>query len=274
MKSVIHWKKLAKQRDVFLQKCSIDDINSEIEKTQRHFNSLLQENVILWQNHNEKAVRRATLDVEIARLKTEVENIERQGKQMLENRGWISKLADELSWNPWPPEYHQLLQKRYDLTSLIVDIERSRPYCINPRNSNQDLLAMQDRAIRKLNRLKEKKIVEQGKKQEKQEKLTHLKAVAASAMGRTRDFAVAMRPQIKKSQHCPYCDILLQAEDCHLDHIYPVSKGGHSTIENMVFVCVRCNQKKKHMTLNQFIGKFHLNRDRILAKLQELDKAY
>ena len=41
---------------------------------------------------------------------------------------------------------------------------------------------------------------------------------------------------------CRYCGS--SAGPFHLDHVYPVSKGGETSIDNMVTSCKRCNLKK------------------------------
>lgn len=44
---------------------------------------------------------------------------------------------------------------------------------------------------------------------------------------------------------CRYCGLELEyAEDIHFDHVYPWSKGGETTVENLVVSCETCNRKK------------------------------
>ena len=95
------------------------------------------------------------------------------------------------------------------------------------------------------------------KDQEKKEKLDTLKAKAAASDKEARQLANAIKKQLANQirilKVCPYCGEDLQLESAHADHIYPVSKGGHSTNKNMVYVCAGCNMKKKNHTLSQFI---------------------
>jgi 5-methylcytosine-specific restriction endonuclease McrA len=60
----------------------------------------------------------------------------------------------------------------------------------------------------------------------------------------------------------------------HVDHIYPISKGGHSVETNMVKVCGDCNLKKGSLTLREFIAKYKLDRDAIERRLDELGKKF
>ena len=51
---------------------------------------------------------------------------------------------------------------------------------------------------------------------------------------------------------CKYCatDLrTLKKSDVHLDHVYPLSKGGIHSITNVVWSCAPCNQKKTNKIL-------------------------
>ena len=45
---------------------------------------------------------------------------------------------------------------------------------------------------------------------------------------------------------CRYCG--QRAMTLHLDHVVPVSQGGHSTVANLVTTCAECNLKKAGLT--------------------------
>lgn len=53
---------------------------------------------------------------------------------------------------------------------------------------------------------------------------------------------------------CWYCGISLKANQLHLDHIQPLSKGGEDTIYNIALSCVSCNRAKWDLTLEQFFA--------------------
>ena len=48
---------------------------------------------------------------------------------------------------------------------------------------------------------------------------------------------------------CGYCGDKLRRDDCTIDHIIPVSKGGKSTWENQITCCAKMNRKKADKTL-------------------------
>jgi 5-methylcytosine-specific restriction endonuclease McrA len=60
----------------------------------------------------------------------------------------------------------------------------------------------------------------------------------------------------------------------HADHIYPVSRGGMSTLGNMVFICVTCNIGKGDKTLREFILIRGLNRAEVERRLESLGKRF
>lgn len=106
----------------------------------------------------------------------------------------------------------------------------------------------------------------------KTQKIDEIQGLAAKAKGQSRQRANKLKKGIRNNEYCPYCgDLILES---HVDHIYPIAKGGTSTINNMVRVCSSCNLRKKDMTLNQFIKKYKLDREQIESDLDLLDKIY
>lgn len=98
------------------------------------------------------------------------------------------------------------------------------------------------------------------------------RAVLARAEQKSRQLASTIKGNLKINIKCPYCGE--QIDNGHVDHIYPVIKGGLSTPENMVYVCAGCNRKKSDFTLVQFICTFGYDRSFIENNLNELGKDY
>jgi 5-methylcytosine-specific restriction endonuclease McrA len=88
-----------------------------------------------------------------------------------------------------------------------------------------------------------------------------------------RKIGDTVKRKIVTTMHCPYCTTLMN-DGGHVDHIYPISKGGHSVETNMVKVCGDCNLKKGSLTLREFIAKYKLDRDAIERRLDELGKKF
>lgn len=82
-----------------------------------------------------------------------------------------------------------------------------------------------------------------------------------------------LRRLLPRNHPCPYCGGPLGSSP-HADHIHPIKKGGRSTFANMVMVCDECNGKKGNLTLQQFIRKCMLDRDRIERALLNLGKEF
>jgi hypothetical protein len=102
-------------------------------------------------------------------------------------------------------------------------------------------------------------------------------AAAAAHFGTTRQLAEKIKGdlegQLAVTKDCPYCGLPL-GDSIHADHIYPVSKGGLSTIENMVLICDQCNLKKGSKTLRQFIAACNLDGKRVELVLESLGKHF
>jgi len=103
------------------------------------------------------------------------------------------------------------------------------------------------------------------------------KAHSYAYQEKTRELAEEVKREIKsqlrKFKVCPYCEGDL-GDVPHADHIYPVSKGGLSTKENMVYICQSCNSSKSDKTLNVFIKSKGFDRDKVEGNLDLLGKDY
>ena len=116
-------------------------------------------------------------------------------------------------------------------------------------------------------------------KQRKKE-LDELKARSANNEAETRKIAETFKRkyplsrQLEKLTDCPYCSNLLDTKKAHLEHIYPVSKGGKSSSKNLVWICSTCNLKKSNKTLIGFVKIHKMNRELIESNLDLLDKEY
>lgn len=51
---------------------------------------------------------------------------------------------------------------------------------------------------------------------------------------------------VRDGNRCRYCGEYV--DKYHLDHVYPESKGGETTVENLVIACPTCNHNK-HATI-------------------------
>ena len=118
----------------------------------------------------------------------------------------------------------------------------------------------------------------------KLEKKQNLKALAAQNSEGQRNLAETLRSvkgynsQKEIFSSCPYCFGELgefSGDGCtHLDHIYPVSKGGLSTRQNTVFVCETCNLDKSNLTLSSFCSTMKKDLIQIHEVLQKLGKDF
>lgn len=96
-------------------------------------------------------------------------------------------------------------------------------------------------------------------------------AKAARVDETVRSQVSRFRTTIKKTTDCPYCLLPIGATP-HLDHIYPVSKGGLNIAENLVYCCKKCNSNKSDKGLRQFCIEFGLDYLKITERLAAMAK--
>jgi 5-methylcytosine-specific restriction endonuclease McrA len=51
--------------------------------------------------------------------------------------------------------------------------------------------------------------------------------------------------KISNQPRCHYCSKSLRKDECTMDHVLPISRGGRSTKGNVVIACKDCNNLKK-----------------------------
>ena len=75
---------------------------------------------------------------------------------------------------------------------------------------------------------------------------------ASSANGRARLRHITgthtgqqLREQYERQKHkCYYCGEKVAWDECHIDHVIPISRGGSNDISNLVITCSVCNLEK------------------------------
>jgi len=94
---------------------------------------------------------------------------------------------------------------------------------------------------------------------------------AAAIDNKLRQDIYKFKSRIKVTINCPYCNELL-GNDIHLDHIYPVAKGGLNIEENLVYCCQKCNALKSSKSLKIFCNLNNLDYSEITERLHKLGK--
>ena len=90
-------------------------------------------------------------------------------------------------------------------------------------------------------------------------------------LNRGRVGAETVKMSLPKDHPCPYCGGPL-GDAPHADHIHPISKGGLSVKQNMVYICARCNNRKGNQTLTAFVHQEGKDLVAILQRLRSLGK--
>lgn len=96
-------------------------------------------------------------------------------------------------------------------------------------------------------------------------------AITARAKADTRARVDKMRHLVERTLNCPYCGLAL-GKNAHLDHIHPVSCGGLSVLDNLVWACDRCNGLKSDRTVMEFCELSKLDFLAIASRLKALRK--
>lgn len=200
-------------------------------------------------------------------------------------------LNDKSNWKGWLapkliPEVQEELdhirqrkrRKRRELAEKLPDVEydpldvdgwaSSRFY----KHRREDYEKRVEKARSYANRFHNALVaIERKKRQEADRRRT--RAELAQARGKSRELGSRVKKRLKLSDSCPYCGGPI-TNDGHADHIYPVSKGGQSRLENMVHVCAACNIRKGNRTLSAFIADYGLDRPEIEERLRRLGKDF
>jgi 5-methylcytosine-specific restriction endonuclease McrA len=68
-----------------------------------------------------------------------------------------------------------------------------------------------------------------------------IRALGGSDGTVTRDLIRALRNE----SHCAYCMGIIRSGGKHIDHVWPLAKGGTHSADNLVTSCDRCNRTKR-----------------------------
>lgn len=94
----------------------------------------------------------------------------------------------------------------------------------------------------------------------------------ASALSKEASAKRRLASQLNTFNRCPCCATKLFYEQSHIDHIYPVSRGGLSEDDNLVLICASCNLSKGEKTLKEFCRDAEISYDDVVARLKMIGK--
>lgn len=191
----------------------------------------------------------------------------------------INEKIMELSrvWKEWAglDKFKEFLdcKRPTQVEFLIRDVDNEQKYLNQRRLYYTGILTekyrVEEEKEERLRKLKEK---ERKAKEKAKSEIDRIKGLASRELNTVRERANQVKKGIIKTEECPYCGVVMN--NIHIDHIYPVAKGGLSTNRNMVAVCSSCNMKKSSLTLAQFIQRYRMDRNFIESNLDLLGKDY
>jgi 5-methylcytosine-specific restriction endonuclease McrA len=159
--------------------------------------------------------------------------------------GWSDSF---FSFLPNKNKYEMLLAERLQKLDSLQNVKQE-PW-IKLLNEILDVADVYEKEIYDLDKEIEN-IKKTANLRDKEFKLKAKLAKAARVDEKIRAEAPTFRKSIKKTEFCPYCSSAIGSRP-HLDHIYPVSKGGLNLDDNLVYCCQSCNSKKSDKSLRQF----------------------
>lgn len=77
---------------------------------------------------------------------------------------------------------------------------------------------------------------------------------------------------LRSLKFCFYCQIKIKS--VHIDHIYPLSKGGDSHISNLTASCHKCNAYKHDFTIPEFYERFIKKRIECINRFYKYSTRY
>lgn len=96
-------------------------------------------------------------------------------------------------------------------------------------------------------------------------------AITARAKSQTRSRVSDLQHLVQRTSDCPYCGEPIVGTP-HLDHIHPVSCGGLSVLENLVWACQPCNGRKSNKTVLEFCEQSSLDLSTVIHRLRSQGK--
>jgi 5-methylcytosine-specific restriction endonuclease McrA len=200
-------------------------------------------------------IRKQVINREYDKIKRYEGRIIQANKEIdeVKSKGWSDSLFTS---KPKKKDYDAYLMKKgEDITRDRNWISEHGPY-VRLLNRILDIADKYDSEIYKID-TETKRIKEAANKRYLSSVLNAKISKAARADGKIRSEAPTYKKFIRKTEMCPYCQNIL-GNAPHLDHIYPVSKGGLNLEENLVYCCQSCNSKKSDKGLREFCisGKF------------------
>jgi 5-methylcytosine-specific restriction endonuclease McrA len=68
------------------------------------------------------------------------------------------------------------------------------------------------------------------------------------------DDAMRLRVLVAYNYKCHYCRVGVTAQNAHIDHSHPVSRGGLTIFENLRASCMDCNLEKGDKTEREYVA--------------------
>lgn len=148
---------------------------------------------------------------------------------------------------------------------------------LNKLEIERDKLSQKLSALKKDNAILfelEKQFVEIKRRAKERERSAKIAAFDNRARSGSQTVKTDLLKSIKnkKSWRCPYCYTADDLNKSVADHIHPINKGGLTTPQNIILVCIDCNKKKSNFLLRVFCKKNDIDFNEVCERLEKLGK--
>jgi len=150
------------------------------------------------------------------------------------------ELARTAAWRQENPERTKAIKQRW----AEQNRDRMAEYHAKYYAANKDKVAVEGRQYRKENPYRTR-----------QYSSTKRARKRGATLG-DRQAIIAWEKTWRKSQKvtCFWCDGTFRGDECHADHVVPLSRGGAHDMSNLVIACASCNLSK-HCVLPDVFNK-------------------
>jgi len=194
-------------------------------------------------------------------LSTLVENRAKAKNKERENKINIIISSDK--------ELKSLTESKAPLEKKVSEIsnEVQRYFETNIEPLKEEVITLQNR-IDEISSLLKDVLADLLKTTRKKERNAKYKAVLGEARDQSQSIKNFLLSETDENWTCPYCNEKKDKETAEADHIHPVSKGGQSTLQNMVLICYDCNRGKTDSTLRNFCKVKGYSFDEVCERLE------
>lgn len=198
----------------------------------------------------------------MGRRKINTPEILKQKRQAwyLQNKSRILEKCNQ--WQLRNPEKSRAIKKRYaDKNRIEINLKRKALKKSSPETYKEYQKKYSSKYPERIKAAKEKWRAENKEYWNRYSKLNPEKIRARTLKRRASKISNSTPKQVESADRmilkmlknkfvcCPYCEEVFSVKKMDVDHIFPLSRGGAHSAENVTMACARCNASKGNKIL-------------------------